>query len=167
MAPTSSDVPVVRAPMRPRDRELPDGAGADHGLRSGVVAMGGVLEPAPATLAEAVAATQAEHGERAGRLLLRFAALPDGTFVWTIDGDGAFRLGRITGPWRYDTSAGARATGLHHARPADWSLGPIAAGDVPAGVAATFARGGRNAQRIHDADTERRTAALWEALAGG
>jgi hypothetical protein len=33
--------------------------------------------------------------------------------------------------------------------------------EVPAAVVATFARGGRNLQRIHDADAERRTAELW------
>jgi hypothetical protein len=34
---------------------------------------------------------------------------------------------------------------------------------VPVAVAATFARGGRNFQRTHDAAAERRTVELWEA----
>jgi len=36
---------------------------------------------------------------------------------------------------------------------------------VPADVAATFARGGRNLQRTHGAAVERRTAELWAAAA--
>jgi hypothetical protein len=46
-------------------------------------------------------------------------------------------------------------------RPAQWLERPFADDEVPAAVARTFARGGRNLQRIHDADAERRTAELW------
>jgi hypothetical protein len=46
-------------------------------------------------------------------------------------------------------------------RPAQWLERPFAADEVPAAVAKTFARGGRNLQRTHDADAERRTAELW------
>ena len=63
----------------------------------------------------------------------RFGAVPEGVFVWTRDTDGMYWLDR-----------------------------PFGEDEVPAGVAATFARGGRNFQRTHDADAERLTAALWE-----
>jgi hypothetical protein len=43
-------------------------------------------------------------------MLRRFAELPDGTLVWTTASDGSYRLGRITGPWRYDNSAAANET---------------------------------------------------------
>jgi len=42
---------------------------------------------------------------------------------------------------------------------------PFGEDEVPAAVAETFARGGRNLQRTHDATAERRTAALWDACA--
>jgi hypothetical protein len=158
---------IHRAPMRARDRDdVPAGAGADHGVARGLVGTGDALPAAPATLPEAVLAASAAHGEKAGRMLSRFAALPDGAFVWTRTSDGAFRLGRISGPWRYDDSAAARAVGIHHVRPARWLARAFTAGEVPPAVAATFARGGRNLQRTRDGDAERRTAALWEAESG-
>ena len=54
--------------------------------------------------------------------------------------------------------------GLTHVRPADWLDRPIGEPEVPAGVAATFARGGRNFQRTHGDTVERRTAELWAAV---
>src|SRR5687768_8536565 len=109
---THRSTPIFRAPMRSRERDdVPPGAGAEHGLRTGAVGIG------------------------RGRGLERFAGLPDGAFVWTRDTDGLYHLGRISGPLRRDES--------------------------PA-VAATFARGGRNFQRTHDAAAERLTAELWE-----
>jgi hypothetical protein len=140
---------VIRAPMRARTVDAPPGAGADHGLQRGLVAIGEPLAQVPATPAEAVAATVTEHGEKAGRMLERFDALPDGTVVWTQDSAGVLHRGRIAGPWTYDASAEALLLGLVHARPAVWedeAFGPDAA---PAAVAATFARGGRNLQAIH------------------
>jgi hypothetical protein len=99
--------PIFRAPMRARLLDAPDGAGADHGLEHGFVGTGDALGAPPDTLDEAVAAAAAAHGDRAARMLRRFAELPDGVVVWTRTGDGAFRLGRIAGPWRYDDSAPA------------------------------------------------------------
>src|SRR4051812_20973968 len=102
--------PIYRAPMRARDRDLPAGAGADHGLAHGLVGIGDTLATtAPATFAEAVRAAGVEHGEKAARMLQRFAELPEGTFVWTRASTGAFHLGRIAGPWRYDAGDEARA----------------------------------------------------------
>jgi hypothetical protein len=143
--------------MRARDRDVP---GADHGLERGLVAIGGLLPDASATLEEAIDATARADGPKAGRMLRRFAGLPEGAFVWTRDSGGGYHLGRIAGPWHYDASPAARAVGLGHARPTDWRTEPFGEGDVPAAVAETFARGGRNLQRIHGASAERRTAEL-------
>jgi hypothetical protein len=148
--------------MRARHRDAPAGAGAAHGLRHGLVGTGDALDPPPQTLEEAIDAARRTRGEKAARMLERFAALPDGVFVWTRDPDGMYHLGRIAGPWRYDDSAAARAVGIHHVRPARWLDRPFGPDEVPAAVAATFARGGRNLQRTHDAAAERRTAALWD-----
>ena len=136
--------PIYRAPMRARDRDVPEGAGAAYGVEQGLVGIGD------------------DQGPKAARMVERFADLPEGTFVWTEVADGDYRLGRITGPWRYDDSAGARAVGIHHVRPVRWLGHAVGDREVPAAVAATFARGGRNFQRTHDEEAERQTAALWD-----
>lgn len=156
--------PIFRAPMRARALDVPAGVGAEHGVERGLVGIGDALGAVPRTLDEAVRAATEAHGEKAGRMLRRFAELPDGVFVWTRDTAGWYRLGRVAGPWRYDGSAAARAVGIHHVRPATWLERAFGEDEVPAAVAATFARGGRNLQRTHDAGAERRTAELW---AGG
>ena len=132
------DSPIFRAPMRARDLDLPPGAGADVGLAHDLVGIGDVAD----------------------RAVERFAALPDGTFVWTRSSDGLFHLGRIAGPYRAG-SAAAMSVGLRHVRRATWLDRPFREDEVPAAVAATFARGGRNLQRTHDAVAERLTAELW------
>jgi hypothetical protein len=147
--------------MRARDRDAPEGAGARFGLSRGLVGIGDALDARPATIDEAVAAARAAHGEKAARMLRRFAELPDGTFVWTRTAPHGFHLGRIGGGWRYDDSPAAREVGIHHVRPATWIERPFGEDEVPAAVAATFARGGRNLQRTHDAGAERLTAELW------
>jgi hypothetical protein len=152
---------IYRAPMRAGELDVPAGLGAEHGLRHGVVGIGDALAAPPATLDDAVEAAAAAHGEKAARMLRRFAELPDGAFVWTRATDGAYHLGRVSGPWRYDDSPAARAVGIHHVRPAEWLDRPFGEDEVPAAVAATFARGGRNLQRTHGAAAEARTAELW------
>jgi len=152
--------------MRPRDREIAPGSGAAFGLRHGVVGIGGVLDRPAATVEAAIDAVAVLHGEKAGRLLARFAGVENGAFVWTRASDGAFRLGRTVGAWRYDDSPAAHAVGIHHVRPARWLDRPIGDDEAPADVARTFARGGRNLQRIRGSEAARRTAALWAAHAG-
>jgi hypothetical protein len=129
--------PVFRAPMRARSHDALPGVGAEHGLARGVVGIGDTDEA------------------RIGR----FGAVPEGVFVWTRDTDGMYWLGRIAGPLL--TADGT--AGLTHVRAADWLDRPFAEDAVPAGVAATFARGGRNFQRTHGDAVERRTAELWAA----
>ena len=160
-APLATAAPIYRAPMRSRVRDVPAGAGAEHGVANGLVGIGDALAATPATLDEAVTGAGARYGAKAARMLHRFAELPGGTSVWTRLSDGTYRLGRIAGPWRYDDSAEARAVGIHHVRPARWLERPFGEHDVPAAVAATFARGGRNLQRTHDTGAERRTSELW------
>jgi hypothetical protein len=82
--------------------------------------------------------------------------------VWTRPRDGSYRLGQIAGAWRYDDSPTARRVGITQVRPALWSQRRFSDADVPAGVARTFARGGRNLQRTHDRDAERLTAQYWD-----
>lgn len=137
--------PIYRAPMRARDRDTPQGEGAEICIERGVVGIG------------------AANDERSARRLHRFAEVPDGAFVWTRTRDGAYRLGRLAGPCRDDGRAAAQAVGLSHVRPAEWLDHPFGDDEVPPAVAATFARGGRNFQRIHDETAEWLTASLWAA----
>jgi hypothetical protein len=94
-------------------------------------------------------------------MLRRFAEVSDGTFVW-VRGESSYFLGRVAGPWRYDDSPAAHEVGIHHVRPTRGLDRPFGEHDVPAAVAATFARGGRNLQRIHGEAVERQTAELWQ-----
>ncbi|MDX2356628.1 GAF domain-containing protein [Dietzia sp. PP-33] len=157
----SDDVPLFRAPMRSRDDDVADGAGVERSLRHGLCGIGGRLASAPSSLAEAIDAAVAQHDDRLARRLERFAEVPDGAYVWTRDVDGHFWLGRLGGPWRYDDSEEARSVDLVHVRDCRWRPEPTDRSLVPAAVRATFARGGRNWQRIRSEVGADETAELW------
>jgi len=148
--------------MRSRIRDVPAGAGADFGIAHGLVGIGEAVDGRPRSVPDAILAVAQMHGEKAGGMVARFAALPDETFVWTRQLDGAYRLGRIRGAWRYDDSAAACEVGIHHVRPTVWSPRRFGDDDVPAAVARTFARGGRNLQRTHDEAAERQSVDAWQ-----
>jgi hypothetical protein len=129
--------------MRARDVDAPAGAGAEYCVDRGWVGIG------------------VGSGERDARRLHRFALVAEGAYVWTRDRGGAYRLGRISGDVRGVRSAHADRLGITHARPARWLDRAFAEAEVPGAVARTFARGGPNFQRTHDAEAERLTAGLW------
>lgn len=155
---------IYRAPMRPWDDAVDASAAVERALDEGLCGLGGRLEPAPATLDDALALAQAQHDDRLARRIGRFAHAPDGALVWTRDGDGLLWLGSLVGPWRYDASAAAARVDLVHVRPCRWLPSPVTDARVPAGVHATFARGGRNWQRIHDDAAEAAAARLWREM---
>jgi hypothetical protein len=154
--------PVYRAPMRSRRDEIPIGPAVDRALYLGQCGIGGLLDPPPADLDDALAATALTYDVRTARRLRRFSEVQVGAFVWTREPDGLYRLGRLTGPWYYD--AEGAAVDLVHVRRCDWSPTPFPEPAVPSGTAYTFSRGGRNFQRINDPATEQATAATWHAL---
>jgi hypothetical protein len=80
--------------------------------------------------------------ERGERRTERFCAVPDGAEVWTRDDAGFFHRGVVTGPCRPGPD-----DELAQVRDCAWDA-PRAEPAVPAAVAATFRRGGRNFQRI-------------------
>jgi len=129
-----SDPGVYRAPMRPRGSEV---LAADDAVRAGVVGI----------------------GDTDARRIARLAELPEGTLVWTRGSEGACFLGRVGPPPARLTPA----AGLTHTRPADWLDDPFTEDETPAAVLATFARGGRNLQRIRDPSVGPATAACWAA----
>jgi hypothetical protein len=152
--------------MRSRLRAIAAGVAVERALARGIVGLGGILEPAPRSLREATLLAAQQHDERLAARIERFADAPDGAFVWTRDDDGLAWLGRLAGPWRYDASPDASAADLVHVRPCEWLGAPVADADVPPAVRATFARGGLNWQRTHDADVSRLSAELWERGVG-
>jgi hypothetical protein len=132
-----SDAAVYRAPMRPREGDV---LAADGAVRAGVVGIGDTDE----------------------RRIARLAELPEGSFLWTRSAEGAYFLGRI-GPPPARLAPAARLT---YTRPAEWLDDPFTEDEVPAAVLATFARGGRNLQRIRYPSVQPATAACWAARAG-
>lgn len=138
--------------------------GVERALAASVCGMGGRLASPPADLAEALVAVDATYAARDARRLERFVAVPDGAFVWTQDDDGAFYLGRLAGPWRYDGTPAAHEVGLVHVRACHWLTDPIDPEQVPPAVTETFARGGRNFQRINRPGASEATEALWKEL---
>jgi len=101
---------------------------------------------------------------RAEGRLERFAAAPEGTYVWTRGPDG-LHLGRLTGPCRRDASVAAVAADLVHVRPCEWIDEPVDPALVPEQVSYAFSRGGRNLQRIGTPGAVEATRDIWDRLA--
>ncbi|MBJ7384985.1 MAG: GAF domain-containing protein [Mycolicibacterium sp.] len=152
---------AYRAPMRSRRDDVPPEPSIRRGLAHGVCGFGGVLDVPPDDVDTAVRMAAAEHDERLARRIARFADVPDGAFAWTRDTDGLFWLGRLRGPWFYDTDPEATAVDLVHVRRCDWQHRPVLPTEAPGAVLATFARGGRNFQRIRDAGVGAASLRIW------
>lgn len=167
MAGPAQESGVFRAPMRSHDDGVADGIAVERALEFGLCGMGGRVEPAPTTLDRALAAVDRRFDERTARRIERFAAVRDGAFVWTRDSEGLFWLGRLAGPWRYDTSQDAAARDLVHVRDCEWLPTAVPPAEVPTAVRTTFARGGRNWQRIHADGISQLSANLWDRLRNG
>ncbi|HEX3289318.1 MAG TPA: GAF domain-containing protein [Mycobacterium sp.] len=140
---------VYRAPMRSRRDDVDFGATIDRALSRGLCGFGGPKTPSD---------------ERLARRIERFRDVADGSFVWTRDPDGLYWLGRINGPYFYDTEDAAAAVDLVHVRECDWLTTPMLEPAVPAAVVATFRRGGRNFQQTHDPTVGAESERLWETM---
>jgi hypothetical protein len=139
---------VYRAPMRSRSDDVDPQGAIDRALRRSVCGFGQIV-------------TRPADEQRLARRVDRFAAIADGSFVWTRDADGLFWLGRIDGPYFYDDDAAAAAVDLVHVRPCVWVPTPLPESELPAAVIATFGRGGRNFQQTHDPTVGSETGRLW------
>lgn len=151
--------------MRSRDDDVPAGIAVERALEQGLSGIGGRLDIRPGSLSDAIVRTDAAFGERAARRLERFAAAPAQAFVWTRDAYELLWLGRISGAWHYDSSAGAWAVDLVNVRPCTWIGSPIPYDQAPPAVNTTFGRGGRNWQQIRDADASPDTQRVWSRYA--
>ena len=139
-----------RAPMRSRLPSVDPAPAVERALALEVVGIGGRLSRTPQDLSAAVELTAQEHDERTARRLERFASVVEGAEMWTREPGGPFRRGTVTGAWRYDASPEAHLADLVHVRPCPWDPEPLGHHEVPAAVAASFRRGGRNFQRIRE-----------------
>lgn len=152
---------VYRAPMRSRRDDIDHNLAIARALAQQTCGFGGALSPPPQNLDDAMGLAGRQHDSRLTRRIARFADVPAGSFVWTRDADGLFWLGQITGPWKYDASSAAADVDLVHIRPCRWSRSPVVEHKAPNAVIATFARGGRNFQQIHDRSVTSDTARIW------
>ncbi len=143
-------VAVYRAPMRSRNDAVEPQATIDRARQLGVCGFGRLV-------------TSSAEQDRLARRVARFAELDEGSFVWTRDTHGWFWLGRICGPYGYDAGKTAKAVDLVHIRPCEWLSIPILEQDAPAAVVATFNRGGRNFQKIHNPSVGVETQRIWDS----
>ena len=140
-------VAVYRAPMRSRRDDIEVGATIERALTLGLCGFG-----------------EAAHDSRFAGRVERFANVEQGSFVWTRDSDGLYWLGRIWGPYFYDSSDDASAVDLVHVRECRWLPEPFPESAVPAAVVATFHRGGRNFQQTHHPTVGVESQRLWHEL---
>ncbi|ANI38035.1 hypothetical protein MYVA_0782 [Mycolicibacterium vaccae 95051] len=133
---------VYRAPLRSRRDDIDPALTFERALSLGLCGFG-------------------DHGdtERLERRVQRFAAAPDGSLVWTRGPEGLYWLGRLAGSYFYD--AAGEGVDLVHVRPCRWLDSPVDESRCPAAVVATFRRGGRNFQQIHDDRVDEESMRLW------
>jgi hypothetical protein len=158
-------------------RSLKDGV--DHARQvaycvdGGRVGIGWGIEALPdgASLDEVTAAIRAKDepgwGSQAAstvRLFGEEAAVGD--FVWTRDLEGRFRLGRISGRYRYENSVAAKELDTHQVRAAEWAPTPLGDLEVPGAVIRAFSGTSTSFSHIWNPGARTYTAWLWEKLHG-
>ncbi|MDO3397772.1 GAF domain-containing protein [Nocardioides sp. SOB44] len=131
---------VLRAPMRSRDDAVDHAAAVRRALAQGVCGTGGRLSREPVDLPDALGLVEEEHDQRVAARLRRFAEEADGTWPGPATPTAA-------GGEACSTVAGATTPARRRTASA-WL--EVADPDVPPAVRSSFARGGRNLQRIHD-----------------
>ena len=97
---------------------------------------------------------------------MRFAAAPNGSFVWTRDVDGTYLVGQLRGGWEYDASAEAATADVRHIRPVAWAPKRLLGSEVPGGVVRAFSRRGSSFDRIRDSHAALFTQLLYADLVG-
>jgi hypothetical protein len=152
---------VYRPPLRSRRDDVDRDETLSRARAHGVCGFGGRLTPPPADVASALEGAAQSHGLRFARRLARFAAVADGSFVWTRDSRRLLWLGQLVGPYFYDSSSAAEAVDLVNVRTCTWRERPVTESMAPAAVVATFDRGGRNFQQIHAPKVVEQTRGIW------
>jgi hypothetical protein len=170
-----SDVIPVSTIWRTKLRSLKPGVDhqeqVDHNFDDGIVGIGWGIEELPdgASLDDVLAAIDAEPDwtKAAVHTVRRFGKDAEiGDYIWTRDLHGRFRLGRITGPYRYENSELAKRTDTHQVRDCDWANQPLSDLEVPGAVIRGFVGTSMSFSRMWDEGARTYTAWLWEKLHG-
>jgi hypothetical protein len=112
--------------------------------RAGVVGIGWgrwtLKVPDGAPLEKVLAEIQLIEGWKPGGATVRRLAedAKCGDFVWNRDSSGAYWLGRITGPWRFDGSPEASRLDLNNLRDCEWLPRSYRDWEVPGAVVRSF-----------------------------
>lgn len=139
--------------------------------REGVIGVGWGTDlgelPAEPTLDEVCEAILQRGGPKEGgrgvKTVGRFAEqMHDGDLVWTRDSGGAYWLGHIEGPWRFDRSDEATRWDLNNARPCSWLNRQARDFDVPGAVVRSFIGRTGTLARVHSDPARRASELLWE-----
>lgn len=170
-----SDVIPVPTIWRTKLRSLKPGVDhqeqVDHNFDDGIVGIGwgieGLLDGA--SLDDVLAAIDAEPDwtKDAVHTVRRFGKDAQiGDYIWTRDLHGRFRLGRITGPYRYENTEFAKRTDTHQVRDCEWADQPLSDLEVPGAVIRGFVGTSTSFSRMWDKGARTYTAWLWEKLHG-
>jgi hypothetical protein len=143
----------------------------DHNFDDGIVGIGWGIEGLPdgASLDDVLAAIDAEPDwtKDAVHTVRRFGKDAQiGDYIWTRDLHGRFRLGRITGPYRYENTGLAKRTDTHQVRDCEWADQPLSDLEVPGAVIRGFVGTSTSFSRMWDEGARIYTAWLWEKLHG-
>ena len=139
--------------------------------REGLIGVGwgtelGELSSEP-TLDEVCTAIVRRYGSKDGKggvdTVKRFAEqMQDGDLVWTRDSGGAYWLGRIEGPWRFDRDEVATRWDVNNARPCRWLDWAARDFDVPGAVVRSFIGRASTLTRVHAEPAKKASELLWE-----
>lgn len=143
----------------------------DHNFDDGIVGIGWGVEalPSGASLKEVLEAIGSYPGwtKDAVHTVRRFGKDAEiGDYIWTRDLHGRFRLGRITGAYRYENTELAKRTDTHQVRDCEWAKQPLSDLEVPGAVIRGFVGTSTSFSRMWDDGARTYTAWLWEKLHG-
>jgi hypothetical protein len=143
----------------------------DHNFDDGIVGIGWGIEalPSGASLKEVLEAIGSYPGwtKDAVHTVRRFGEGAEiGDYIWTRDLHGRFRLGRITGAYRYENTELAKRTDTHQVRDCEWANQPLSDLEVPGAVIRGFVGTSTSFSRMWDEGARTYTAWLWEKLHG-
>jgi hypothetical protein len=143
----------------------------DHNFNDGLVGIGWGIEELSdgASLEDMLAAIGSQPGwtKDAVHTVRRFGEDAEiGDYIWTRDLHGRFRLGRITGPYRYENTKLAKRTDTHQVRECEWANQPLSDLEVPGAVIRGFVGTSTSFSRMWDEGARIYTAWLWEKLHG-
>lgn len=166
---------IWRTKLRSLKADVDHEAQVAHNFDEGIVGIGWGVETLPdgVALEEVLAAVSAAIGVQPGwtkdavHTIRRFGRDAEvGDFIWTRDLHGRFRLGRITGPYRYENTELAKRTDTHQVRDCEWADQPLSDLEVPGAVIRGFVGTSTSFSRMWDEGARVYTAWPWEKLHG-